>query len=397
MRLLTQSSHVLAAALAKSAKCMSSKNAISILDHVLLTNKDGNLVFITSNASSQLTIPAPLSVVEGKFTDQKIALPITVLSQFLSTLPECKVTFTISEDDARTLTAEYAMEQGNGMKNGKATMTYLDGKEFPLMAMPSSDDTTHIQMPMSYVSSQTERADKFITANELRKIMECMNIDLAEDLSQVTFVATNDQLLFRSIYSNDAKLGGGDFYRSGAARNTLVHYTYLRTLSVFDGIDMIDIESDDDTVRFYADGIEFICKRIEGRYPNYNAVIPQSNPFHVTFDKKEMLTILKRVLLFAEKTSSLVELKKNGMFIDVSAKNIDFAQSAEDQVLVTTSECQEGFRIGFNAKNLMTAISAIPGDTVQIHMADPSRPAVLTADTPSPTMLTLVMPIMIQD
>ena len=134
-------------------------------------------------------------------------------------------------------------------------------------------------------------------------------------------------ILVKMTHSNDPAKGGSDFFRGGQPGKTLIHRSYFRTLSAFDGSEDITIENDGHTIRFTSGETELICKQVEGRFPNYNAVIPKNNPFFVVFDKKEMLDILRRVSLFSSNASNLVEIKKNGMFLTVSASDEDFAVS----------------------------------------------------------------------
>lgn len=395
MKLQTPSSKILAATLAMSAKCMAGKNSISILDNVLLMQKDGKFVFVSSNQSAQLTIPAPFSVVEGEFTEP-IALPIDKLSSFVSSLPDCIVTFAFANDESHSFTIEYCTEIGDKLKQGKASLTYVDGKDFPFLHTPEGE-TSHIQLPMTFFTEACDNAAPFAGSDQLRPVMECMLIDIADDFSRVTFVSTDGKGLYKNVYTNDPKTGGGDFNRGSIANQTIVHKSNLRTLSVFADQETVDIESNDDAVRFSSGDIEYICKRTEGRYPNYNAVIPTNAPSYICFNKKEMLAIVKRVSLLASSTSKLIELEKGpSFFINISARDVDFARYAEDQVIATNAE-GAAMRIGFNSDILMKAINAIDADTIRMQLVDATRPVTLTADTPSPTVLTLCMPLIIQD
>ena len=136
---------------------------------------------------------------------------------------------------------------------------------------------------------------------------------------------------------------------------------------------------------------------MEGKYPNYKSVIPTNNPYYVVVDKKELISVVKRVALFSSASSNIVVLKKEGMFLNVCASDIDFSKKAEDQVLITDSKCNDGFTIGFNYHSMIDTVTAIPDDTIRIQLADPSRSGVLTADTPAPTTLTLLMPVLLDD
>lgn len=395
MKLQTQSSKALHAALNKSAKCIGSKNAIAILDNVLLTRKGEQFFFTSSTTEAQLTIPAPLTICNGTY-DRDIVLPIKMLSALLGTLPDCVVTFDIP-DNSQSFTVEYCTSREDNVKPGKAQMYLFLGDEYPQMVQPKAEQSSVISLPMSLFHSVVDTADKFVCNNELRPQLSCLCIDVAEDRSEVVFVGTNGQTLVKMMHSNDPAKGGSDFFRGGTPSKMLIHRNYFRTLSAFDGSDDITIENDGHTIRFTSGDTELICKHMEGKFPNYNAVIPKSNPFYVVFDKKEMLDILRRVSLFSSNASNLVEIKKNGLFLTVSASDIDFAVSGEDQVCIADAQCEDNFRIGLKSTSFQTCINSIPSDTIRMQLLDASHAVVITADALAPKVMTLCMPMLLND
>ena len=395
MKLQAQSSKALHAALNKSAKCIGSKNTIAILDNVLLTRKGEQFFLTSSTTEAQLTIPAPLTICNGTY-DRDIVLPIKMLSALLGTLPDCVVTFDIP-DDSQSFTVEYCTSSEDNVKPGKAQMCLFPGGDFPQMEQPKAEQSSVISLPMSLFHSVVDTADKFAIMDELRPQLSCLCIDVAEDRSEVVFVGTNGQTLVKMTHSNDPAKGGSDFFRGGKPGNMLIHRNYFRTISAFDGSEDITIENDGHTIRFTSGETELICKQVEGRYPNYNAVIPKNNPFYVVFDKKEMLDILRRVSLFSSYASNLVEIKKNGMFLTVSASDADFSVSGEDQVCIADAQCDDNFRIGLKSTSFQTCINSIPSDTIRMQLLDASHAVVITADDPAPKVMTLCMPMILND
>ena len=395
MKLQAQSSKALHAALNKSAKCIGSKNTIAILDNVLLTRKGEQFFLTSSTTEAQLTIPAPLTICNGTY-DRDIVLPIKMLSALLGTLPDCVVTFDIP-DNSQSFTVEYCTSSEDNVKPGKAQMCLFPGGDFPQMEQPKAEQSSVISLPMSLFHSVVDTADKFAIMDELRPQLSCLCIDVAEDRSEVVFVGTNGQTLVKMTHSNDPAKGGSDFFRSGDPCKMLIHRNYFRTISAFDGSEDITIENDGHTIRFTSGETELICKQVEGRYPNYNAVIPKNNPFYVVFDKKEMLDILRRVSLFSSNASNLVEIKKNGMFLTVSASDADFSVSGEDQVCIADAQCDDNFRIGLKSTSFQTCINSIPSDTIRMQLIDPTRAVVITADDPAPKVMTLCMPMILND
>lgn len=398
MKIQAQSSLLLRQALQKAAKCIDSKTAIAILSNVLLTQRkdDGKFFFVSATTDSELTIPAPLSIVEGSFKED-VVLPITSLLSLLSTLPaDCVVTMDLSQDKERSMNIEYCTQNGENVKKGNVSLVYFSAETFSRAAQPDNA-SLHISLPMATFSNVLSHAGKFVSDSELRPVMRCLCIDVAEDRSEVIFVASNGHVLIKLIHTNNPDTGGSNFFRSGTPGKILVYSSFFKTFSAFDGEEDIDIEANESMVRFTAGDITFVCKKAEGQYPNYNSVIPRNNPYKVTVDKRELASVVKRVALFSSESSNLIVLKKDGMFLDISAQDLDFNMSANDQVLITDGTCPEGHSIGFKASSLLDVLAPIPSDTVTLHLGDPSRAGVVTANESSPRALTLLMPMILNE
>lgn len=398
MKIQAQSSLLLRQALRKAAKCIDSKSAVAILANVLLTQRkeDGKFFFVSATTDSELIIPAPLTIVEGSFKEDAV-LPIGNLLSLLSTLPaDCVVTMDLSQDKERNMNIEYCTQNGENVKKGNVSLVYFSAEAFPRAAQPDNA-SLHISLPMTTFSNVFSRAGKFVSDSELRPAMRCLCIDVAEDRSEVIFVASNGHVLIKLIHTNNPDTGGSNFFRSGTPGKILVYSSFFKTFSAFDGEEDIDIEANESMVRFTAGDITFVCKKAESQYPNYNSVIPKNNPYTVVVDKRELASVVKRVALFASESSNLIVLKKDGMFLDITAQDLDFGIAANDQVLINDSTCPEGHSIGFKASSLLDVLAPIPDDSICLHLSDPSRAAVITSNESSPRALTLLMPMLIND
>lgn len=398
MKIQAQSSLLLRQALQKAAKCIDSKSSVAILANVLLTQRkeDGKFFFVSATTDSELIIPAPLTIVEGSFKEDAV-LPITSLLSLLSTLPaDCVVTMDLSQDKERNMNIEYCTQNGENVKKGNVSLVYFSAEAFPRAAQPDNA-SLHISLPMTTFSNVLSHAGKFVSDSELRPVMRCLCIDVAEDRSEVIFVASNGHVLIKLIHTNNPDTGGSNFFRSGTPGKILVYSSFFKTFSAFDGEEDIDIEANESMVRFTAGDITFVCKKTEGQYPNYNSVIPKNNPYTVVVGKRELASVVKRVALFASESSNLIVLKKDGMFLDITAQDLDFNMAANDQVLINDSTCPEGHSIGFKASSLLDVLAPIPDDSICLHLSDPSRAAVITANESSPRALSLLMPMIIND
>lgn len=391
MKLQAQSSKALHTALCKASKCIASKNPLAILDNVLLTCKgENNFYFISASSSSQLTIPAPLTLFEGTF-EAPVALPIKTFIPFLATLPDCTLSMSFDKD-SNTIALTYCTDSNGNTKEGKASIPFLDGTVFPMLVEPKGD-TTKLVLPVPFFNEVLAHSANFTSKDELRPQMNCLCMDVLEDRSTLNFVATDGQTLIRTTYSNDPANGGSEFFKGGKPGRLLLPSMFFRTMSVFDGCEVVEIESDTHTLKFTADDIELICKSIDKIYPNYASVIPMGNPFYISFNKKEMLDIIKRVSIFGDKNYNRLMLTKNGMFLDVSAKDVDYSTAADDQVFIIDSQCDEQFRICVNAGRIEDSLNAIDSDNVRMQFSAPDRAILITADDPAPKVLTLCMPM----
>lgn len=392
MKLQAQSSKALHTALCKAAKCIASKNSLTILDNVLLTCKgENNFYFVSASSSSQLTIPAPLTLFEGTF-DAPVALPIKTFIPFLVTLPDCTISMSFDKNSS-SIALSYCTDSNGNTKEGKASIPFFDGTEFPKLVEPK-DDTTKLVLPFPILNEVLTHSANFTAKTVSRPVLTCLCLDISEDRSSLYLVATDGQCLIRTTYSNDPAHGGSEFFKGGKPGRFLFPQAFFRTISVFDGCDVVEIESDIHTLKFTANDIEFVCKSMEHRYPNYGSVIPKGSPYFISFNKKEMLEIIKRVSIFGDKNQNQLVLTKNGKFLDVSAQDVDFSTAADDQVFIVDSQCDEKFSIVVNAGRIEDSLNAINSDNVRMQLSAPDRAILITADDPAPKVLTLCMPML---
>ena len=139
------------------------------------------------------------------------------------------------------------------------------------------------------------------------------------------------------------------------------------------------------------------CRLIEGRYPNYNSVIPQDNPNKLTVDRKALIGALRRVLPFASESTQSVRLHIDGSKLIVSSEDVDFAKTAKEAV---TCEYEgRTMDIGFKCPSLIEILSNMDSDEVTIALADPSRAGVIepSVQPDNAEVLMLIMPMLLND
>ena len=139
------------------------------------------------------------------------------------------------------------------------------------------------------------------------------------------------------------------------------------------------------------------CRLIEGRYPNYNSVIPQNNPNQLTIDRKLLVGALRRVLPFASESSQLVRFHLETGKLVLSSEDIDFATSAKEEI--TCDYSGQNMNIGFKGSSLSEILTNLDSTEVVIQLADPSRAGIIVpAEQPeNEDVLMLIMPMLLND
>ena len=140
-----------------------------------------------------------------------------------------------------------------------------------------------------------------------------------------------------------------------------------------------------------------ICRQIEGRFPNYSAVIPTTNPFKIIIDRVTLLNAMKRVSVFSNQGSNLVKLDISNNQIHISAQDIDFSISAEE-----TISCQfegEPIKIGFKSPFLIEILGNINVTDVIMELSDASRAGLILPfeNESNEEILMLLMPMLLND
>jgi len=156
------------------------------------------------------------------------------------------------------------------------------------------------------------------------------------------------------------------------------------------------IEYNESNAKFTFEDTRLICRLIDGKYPNYEAVIPKENPNKLVIDRNQFLNSVKRVSIFANKTTHQVRLKIAGAELNISAEDIDYSNKAEERL--TCSYHGDDMQIGFNSRFLTEMLNNLNANEVQLEMSLPNRAGILTPvdgldEGEKITML--VMPVML--
>ena len=158
------------------------------------------------------------------------------------------------------------------------------------------------------------------------------------------------------------------------------------------------MEYNDSNARFRFENSVLICRLIDGKYPNYEAVIPKENPNKLTISRNQFLSSVRRVSIFSNKTTHQIRLRIAGAELNISAEDLDYSNKAEERL--TCSYQGDDMQIGFNSRFLIEMLGNLGSDDVSLEMSLPNRAGILTPvdgldEGEEVTML--VMPVMLNN
>ena len=371
----TLSSTALSSRLQTLARVINSKNSLPILDSFLFEVRNQQLFITASDSENVMRSVLALDQVDG---EGNFAVPNRTLLDAMKELPEQPLTFDI---DLNTLTIKIIYQ------NGLYNFTAQNADEYPRV-QPIPDGATVITIDSQTLADNISRSIFATAQDELRPVMNGIYFDLTQDSLNV--VASDGHKLVRNKNFTIKSENPAAFILPKKPA------TLLKNVLGKDGGDVV-IKFDERSAEIsFADGVLF-CRLIEGRYPNYNSVIPQNNPNQLNIDRRSLIGALKRVLPFASESSQLIRFHLEAGKLELSSEDIDFATSAKE--VVTCEYAGQSMNIGFKGSSLSEILNNLQGDEVQIELADPSRAGIIVpAQQPeNEDVLMLIMPMLLND
>lgn len=350
---------------------LSTSNTLPILDNFLFEIAEGQLTISASDLETTMRTSMNVEANESG----KIAIPAKLLLDVLKNLPDQPCTFSV---DNTNFSIEIAYD------NGKSKMVGFNGDDFP--RTPSIENSSVIKISGDIISKAINKT-LFATGNDdLRPVMSGVFCQFTPQ--DITFVATDAHKLVRYRRTDSEATGSSSFILPKKPLNLL--------RSNLTGEEEIQLEYNESNAVFTFNDIVLVCRLIDGKYPNYEAVIPKENPNVLTIDRLQFLSSIKRVSIFANKTTHQIKLKLAGSELSLSAEDVDFSNEANERL--TCNYDGEDMEIGFNSRFLMEMINNMDTPEVRLEMSEPNRAGLLmpaVKDNEHEDVLMLVMPVML--
>ncbi len=366
------SSSMLLKQLQIAAGSIAQNTVLPILEDFLFTiSKDSLQISATDLETSITTRLAIRSNDSGS-----VAVPAKILLETLKALPEHPITFNIDDNN-------FGIEITSSF--GKYRLAGEIGRDFPKIPEPDAVDT--VGLPGKILAQGINKTLFATSTDELRTAMTGVYFQV--DFDKLTMVATDAHKLVKYSYNNLSSDVSTSFIVPKKALNLLKS-------AVPEGED-VRLSFNKANAFFSFGDTQLVCRLIDAKYPDYNAVIPVDNPNLLTIDRSPFQNSLKRIAIYANKTTNQVVLNISDGSLTVSAQDLDFSNEATEQL-----DCSyegEPLVIGFNAKFLIEMLGVIDSDQVKMELSTPTRAGILlpTKEGEEEHILMLVMPVMLSN
>ena len=320
---------------------LSNSNTLPILDHFLFELAPGELVMTASDLETTMS-----SKMEVRTDDTgAIAVPARMLLDILKAFPDIPLTLKV---DASTHAVELTSDAG------KYKLTGANADEFP--QAPALEGASGVDMGASTLVSAINRTLFAAGSDDLRPVMSGIFFELYAD--NVRFVATDAHRLVRYARTDASAPETSSFIVPKKPLNLLKNAA--------SAAESVNISYTESNACFTFDDVTIMCRLIEGKYPNYEAVIPKDNPNRMTINRSS--AAIRRAAIFANKTTHQVRLRIAGSELTVSAEDLDFANEATEHWPAVTMERTS---ILFQQQVLVDLLNNLSAEEVNLELRRP--------------------------
>ena len=355
-----------------SSGAINTNPVLPILEDFLFSVSNNKLTIASTNLETSIINAIDVNADE----DGNIAVPAKILLDTLKALPDQPISFTVDEEsNGIEITSAY----------GKYKLAGDNSEDFP--EIPKNENNESIELSANVLTNAISKT-LFATSNdELRIAMTGVFVQL--DFNKIIFVATDAHKLVKYTFGNVKSDVNSSFIIPQKALNLLKN--------AIDSNTTVQMAFNKTNAFFKFDDTQVICRLIDAKYPDYNAVIPVDNANVLSLGRTDFQNSLKRIAIYANKTTNQVVLNLNEGSLTISAQDLDFSNEATEQLSCNYNG--EPMTIGFNAKFLIEMLTVLQSDEVRMELSTPNRAGILlpSEENENESLLMLVMPVMMSN
>lgn len=393
MTLLQISTSALAECLAAVSKAMSNKSPLVILDDALLSCEDGKYYITGGSNDISLRMPIEVNLMKGTF--EPIMLPHRLLSQTLNLMPDVPVVFNVEPTgDNYSVKCEYS---GKGEQKGRFSFTCTSGKSYPIMK-PDKDILAQFTAEQKDFLPPLVASSGFVAPNDL---MVTSKSDIRINAEGYDIVGSDGHVLYKFAHHVGTGFATGSKMKvaEGGELDFCDILLTPRAISAlayaFRKQEEINITYTGSHVILTSGDIRLSAVAQEGRFVNYNAVIPKEQPYAITVNKKEIMEALKRINVFANANTNAVWVRANGLLLTIGADDIDYSRASSEDVMLLESTLPEGYKISANVQHLLRLFSQVSTENIRLFLSEPNRAFLVKDDDNNTPVTQLGMPMIL--
>jgi DNA polymerase-3 subunit beta len=351
---------------------ISANTVLSVLEDFLFELKGNSLTITATDLETMMRVQMDVNDAQG---NGKICIPSKILVDYLKNLPEQPITFSINEQD---LSIEMSSDVGKYRIGGEKA------DDFP--KEPAPGETSNFTMSSIALIECINKTLFAVSTDTLRPAMTGVYFELAPD--NITFVSTDAHRLVQ-FKRSDVLCPAKDGF--------VVPKKPLQQLKATLPADETQLQLSYNSSHLFVSSskLSLSCRLIDARFPDYKAVIPNDNPYKLSLNRNDFMSALRRVSIFANKTTNQVVLDIVGNSLSLSAQDIDFSYEGKE-----TLSCQyngEDMKIAFNAKLMLELVSNLDGNEINLELSTPTRAGIFrpVEKADNEDVLMLLMPLMV--
>jgi DNA polymerase-3 subunit beta len=342
---------------------------LPITEDFLFKLYSGRLDISATNMETSIST----SLTVNQLEEGEIAVPARILIETLKALPDQPLTFNA---DSETSNIELVSSYGKYSLAGDKT------EDFPIM--PDQDNVQEFEITASRFASAISKCIFATSNDELRMAMTGVLMQL--DFNKVIFVATDAHKLVKYA------IGG---------LNTEISDSIIIPKKTLNLLKNIILEEGPLKVAFNTKNVflDFgdtlvISRLIDAKYPDYNAVIPVDNNNELIINRKDLQNSLKRIGIYANKSTNQVVLNFSNNSLTISGKDLDFSNEATEQLVCKYNG--EAMSIGYNSKIFAELLNHNDTNEIILQLSTPNRAGIIVPDEQEENehLMMLIMPIL---
>lgn len=349
-----------------------SNPVLPILEDFLFTISNNKLSIAATDLETSITTEIEVSA----DSEGVVAVPAKILLETLKELPQQPVTFTVNEEN-------YSIEITSAY--GKYRLAGENGQDFP--RIPEADEVDVVSVSAQHLGQGISKTIFATSNDELRPAMTGVYFQV--DFNKLIMVATDAHKLVKYTLTE---------IESGVSTSFIVPKKALNLLkNALPSSDMVSLAFNKANAFFTFGDTKLVCRLIDARYPDYNAVIPVDNPNMLSLTRTDFQHSLKRIAIYANKTTNQVILNINDGSLTISAQDLDFSNEATEQLACNYDG--DPLTIGFNAKFLVEMLGVLESEEVKMELSTSTRAGILlpVEEVEGEEILMLVMPVMLSN